>query len=65
MSAVEIRTATAADRDALVQILLLAFSADPCVRYAFTTPQAFMAGFPAFSMGMGGGGIELGAAFVT
>lgn len=65
MDAVEIRTATAADRDALVQILLLSFSADPCVRYAFTTPQAFMAGFPAFSMGMGGGGIEHGAAFIT
>jgi GNAT superfamily N-acetyltransferase len=65
MDAVEIRTAAAADRDALVQTLLLAFSADPCVRYAFTTPQAFMAGFPAFSMGMGGGGIEHGAAFVT
>ena len=29
------------------------------------TPQAFVAGFPGFSMGMGGGGIEHGAAFIT
>jgi ribosomal protein S18 acetylase RimI-like enzyme len=65
MDAVEIRTATAADREALFQTLLLAFSTDPCVRYAFATPQGFMAGFPAFSMGMGGGALEHDAAFVT
>jgi len=65
MTAVNIQTATAADRETLIQILLLSFATDPCTRYTMATPQAFIAGFPGFSMGMGGGGIDHGAAFLT
>ena len=65
MATTDIHTATAADREALIQILLLSFATDPCTRYTMATPKAFMAGFPGFSMGMGGGGIDHGAAFIT
>jgi GNAT superfamily N-acetyltransferase len=61
----EIRIAVAADRPAMVDTLLLAFSTDPCVRYIFPKPHEFMAGWPVFVMGMGGPGIDRGTAFVT
>jgi ribosomal protein S18 acetylase RimI-like enzyme len=60
-----IRTATTADRDSIVDTLLLSFSADPCVRYIFPKPRDFMAGWPPFVMAMGGRGLDHGAAFVT
>lgn len=65
MKPVGIRTAAAADREAMTDTLLLSFSADPCVRYIFPKPSDFRAGWPAFVMAMGGRGIDHGAAFVT
>lgn len=59
------RTAQPADRQAMVDTLLLSFSTDPCVRYIFPKPQDFMAGWPVFVMGMGGRGIDHGTAFVS
>ena len=53
MATTDIQTATAADREALIQILLLSFATDPCTRYTMATPKAFIDGFPGFSMGMG------------
>lgn len=61
----EIRTATPADREAMIDTLLLSFSADPCVRYIFSKPSDFMAGWPPFVMAMGGRGLEHGTAFVS
>jgi len=60
-----IRTALATDRDAMIETLLLSFSADPCVRYVFPTPREFMAGWPTFVWGMGGRGLDHGAAFLA
>jgi len=65
MTVAEIRTATPADREAMIDTLLLSFSADPCVRYIFSRPRDFMAGWPPFVMAMGGRGLEHGAAFVA
>ena len=65
MKAADIRTAAPTDREAMIDTLLLSFSADPCVRYIFPTPRTFMAGWPTFVMAMGGRGMERGAAFVA
>jgi ribosomal protein S18 acetylase RimI-like enzyme len=65
MNTVEIRPAAPADREALIDTLLLSFSADPCVRYIFSRPRDFMAGWPRFVMAMGGRGLEHGTAFLT
>ena len=61
----EIRTAAPADREAMIDTLLLSFSADPCVRYIFPTSRAFMGGWPPFVMAMGGRGLEHATAFVA
>lgn len=60
-----VRTAGPADRNAIADTLMLAFSTDPCVRYIFPTPQAFMASWPTFVMAMGGRGLDHGAGFIT
>lgn len=65
MSRIEIRTAAPADREAMIDTLLLSFSADPCVRYVFPKPREFMAGWPGLVMAMGGRGLDHGAAFLT
>ncbi|WP_296598271.1 GNAT family N-acetyltransferase [Phenylobacterium sp.] len=65
MKPAEVRTATPADREAMIDTLLLSFSADPCVRYIFSKPRDFMAGWPPFVMAMGGRGLEHGTAFVA
>lgn len=65
MNSIEIRTAAPADREAMIDTLLLSFCADPCVRYVFPRPRDFMAGWPPFVMAMGGRGLEHGTAFVT
>lgn len=61
----KIRTAAPADREAMIDTLRLSFSADPCVRYIFSKPSDFMAGWPPFVMAMGGAGLEHGTAFVS
>ena len=65
MTPAAIRTAQAADREAMVDTLRLSFSADPCVRYIFPRSSDFMAGWPTFVMAMGGRGLDHGTAFVT
>lgn len=61
----EIRLAEASEKDAVLDTLTLAFSTDPCVRYTFATPQAFLNGFRAFATAMGGAGLDHGSAWVA
>ena len=60
-----IRIAKSADRAAIVDALLLSFSSDPCVRYMFPEPSAFVAGWPVFVWGMGGRAVDNGSAFLS
>ncbi len=60
-----VRIATAAERDAVLATLMLAFAGDPCTRYMFATPDAFVAGYLPFAAAMGGAAIEHGAAWLA
>jgi GNAT superfamily N-acetyltransferase len=60
-----VRTATQADRESVLDTLVLSFVADPCARYTWPKPQVYMVAWRAFVMGLGGRGLDQGAAFVT
>jgi ribosomal protein S18 acetylase RimI-like enzyme len=61
----DVRIATEADREALFDTLVLAFSVDPVGRYVWPRPQDYMVSWRGFAMGMGGRGLEHGAGFMT
>ena len=46
MSAVEIRPASERDRQAVIDVITLAFSTDPMARWAFPDPQTYLAVWP-------------------
>lgn len=55
MSEHPVRPAGHADRDSLLNVLLLAFSNDPCMRWTFQRPDEFLAAFKPFVTEMGAG----------
>ena len=61
----DIRIAQASEKDAVLDTLMLAFSTDPCLRYLLWSPDAFFRGFRPFATGMGGAGVEAGAAWLA
>ena len=46
-------------------VLTLAFAADPCTRYIWPKPYAFMAGYPRLLQAIGGPLLERGRVFAT
>ena len=65
MNLQDVRTATQADREAILDTFVLSFGVDPCARYVWPKPQDYMAGWRGFSMGLGGRALDHGCAFVT
>lgn len=61
----QVRIAEDADRDAVLDVLMLAFSADPCMRFAFHEARAFRTHFNAFATAMGGGAFAAGSAYIA
>jgi ribosomal protein S18 acetylase RimI-like enzyme len=61
----DIRAAEASELDALVDTLVLAFSADPPARYGWPTADAYMRVFRRLVTVMGGGAVEHGTADVA
>jgi len=49
-----ITTATAAKADAVIAVIVLAFSTDPAVRWAYADPQQYLRHFPNFVRAFGG-----------
>ena len=49
-----IKTATASDEEAIIAVLVLAFSADPAARWAYSDPQQYLRHFPSFVRVFGG-----------
>jgi GNAT superfamily N-acetyltransferase len=49
-----IKTATASDEEALIAVVVLAFSADPAARWAYGAPQQYLRHFPSFVRVFGG-----------
>lgn len=60
-----VRTATEADREAVLDTFVLSFGADPCARYLLPKPQDYLAGWRRFVMGLGGRALDHRTAFVT
>lgn len=62
---IEVRVADASELDDVLQTLTLAFATDPPVRYLFSRPAAYLAGYPRFARAMGGGGAGAGGAWLA
>jgi ribosomal protein S18 acetylase RimI-like enzyme len=54
MTTQTIKTATASDAEAVMAIVVLAFSADPAARWAYRDPQQYLTHFPSFVRVFGG-----------
>lgn len=65
MSKPTVRIAEASELDAVLDVLMLAFSTDPCLRFALDTPDKLFRGFRAFATGMGGASVKLGTAWIA
>ena len=65
MPAPQVRPATPADREVLLDTLTLSFAADPCARFLWPSPQVFMANWRRFALAMGGPGLDHDAAWVA
>lgn len=61
----EIRTATADDRDAVLATILLAFATDPVARFAAPTPPGYLASMGMFSSVMCDAGLPGGSVYVA
>jgi GNAT superfamily N-acetyltransferase len=62
---VEIHVAGDDEREALLDTLTLAFSADPPTRFIWRAPAAFLSAYRCLAMAMGGRAFEQGTAFVS
>jgi ribosomal protein S18 acetylase RimI-like enzyme len=65
MTPQDMRTATQADRESILDTFVLSFAADPCARYLWPKPRDYIAGWRRFAMGLGGRALDHDAAFVT
>lgn len=60
-----IRTATASDEAAVIDAMMLAFSADPATRWTWSNPREYVAHFPPFARAFGGGAFTHGSAYLV
>ena len=58
-----VTTASARDREAVLDVLVRAFQADPVIRWAFPDPRTYRDGFRAFAAAFGGRAFEHRSAF--
>jgi ribosomal protein S18 acetylase RimI-like enzyme len=65
METLDIQPVEAERADDLRATLALAFSTDPCTRYIWPTPGAFLKGYPRLLMAIGGENLENSACFAT
>lgn len=59
----EVKTATAAEEQAVVDTLVLSFSSDPIMRWFYATPNDYLRYFPEFVRIYGGKAFEHGTAY--
>lgn len=58
MTTTSIQTATGADQDHLIAVIVLAFSTDPVARWSFPDPDQYLREFPKFVRAFGGRAFE-------
>jgi GNAT superfamily N-acetyltransferase len=63
MTTLTIRTATAAEEDPTIAVVVLAFSADPPARWGYPDPQQYLRHFPHFVKAFGGQAFIHGSAY--
>lgn len=62
-SDVAISTVNPADQSRAIDVIVLAFSTDPTVRWLYPDPHEFLANFPEFTRAFGGRALEHGTAY--
>src|SRR5687767_14454575 len=60
MSTVEVRAAIEQEQQAIIDVITLAFSTDPMARWAFASPQTYLAIWPQAVKAFGGHGFAHG-----
>lgn len=65
MSTPSIRSAEAADENAVVKVITLAFSIDPVARWANPDPARYLDGMPDFVRAFGGNGFAHGSVYIA
>jgi GNAT superfamily N-acetyltransferase len=65
MTTLTIKTATASNEDPTIAVVVLAFSADPVVRWAYPDPQQYLTNFPGFVRVFAGQAFAQGTAYLT
>lgn len=65
MSDVEVRTAKPAERESLLHVMTLAFSADPALRWIYPEPEGYLTHFPSFTAAFGGKALDNDTACLT
>lgn len=65
MAPVEIFSVAADQADDFRDTLSLAFSGDPCTRYIWPSPRAYLAGYPRLLAAIGGAALEHGTGFAA
>jgi hypothetical protein len=63
MTRARIKTVTAAGEEAAINVVVLAFSADPPARWLYPDPQQYSVNFPNFVRAFGGQAFEQGSAY--
>ena len=63
MATLTIKTATASDEAPTIDIVVLAFSADPAARWAWPEPQQYLQHFPSFVKAFGGNAFAHGSGY--
>ena len=65
MTAPPVKTATDADKASVIDAIVLAFAADPVVRWLWPDPRAYLATMPDFALAYGGEAFAHGSAYCT
>jgi len=63
MATLTIKTATASDEAPTIDVVVLAFSADPAARWAWPEPQQYLQHFPSFVKAFGGNAFAHGSSY--
>jgi ribosomal protein S18 acetylase RimI-like enzyme len=65
MSEYHIRIANTSEQNVVMNTLMLAFSADPCIRYVFPKAETYVAGYRSLAAAIGGAAFANGTAYLA
>ena len=65
MNELKVRIANATEQEALMDILTLSFSTDPCTRYIWAKADVYIASLRRFAVALGGGALAHGTGYIA